>query len=408
MAIYRYESTNRDGVPCSGTVDATSREKAEVLARKRCQTVTRLAPDYAENISRLLRMDMDLLLSGGRIKPKKLAILCTQLEISLRAGMPLVRSLELAARTAPDAYLKEVLSLTAEDVQSGETLSDAFRSRCPGLPEVFLQTVHAGESSGTLSDSFRRLEAHYARSAATGAQIGSALIYPAMLLLVAVGVVAVILMYAVPVFEESFANMGQALPGPTAALIALSGFLRSHFLLLLSCLACIVLGLLLLGRTPQGKQAFGHLTLKIPGIGQLYRLNAAARYAATLASLLDAGLPLLRAAAIAAQAEENRPIRSVLEAAGAGIGEGRSFAEGLRASPLLPPLLGEMAALGEETGHLAETLSLTGRHFAAETETRLKRLLGILEPCITLLLAVVVIFILLCVYLPVFGMYGGI
>ncbi len=408
MAIYRYEGTSRDGLPISGTLEAPSREKAMMLVQKRCHTITKLAPDHAENISRLLRMDMDVLLSGGRISPKKLALLCTQLEISLRAGMPLVRSLELAARTVPDSYLKDVLSHTALDVQEGETLSDAFRSRCPGLPEVFLQTVHAGESSGTLTDSFRRLAEHYTRSASTGAKIGSALIYPAMLLLVAMGVVAVILIYAVPVFEESFATQGQALPGPTAMLISVSSFLRTHFLLLCACFFCGVLGLILLSRTPKGKLFFGHLALKIPGIGPLIQMNAASRYAATLASLLDAGIPLFRAASIAAEGVENLPIRDALASAGLGIGEGRSFSVGLRTSSLLPPLLAEMAALGEETGHLSETLDLVSHHFAAETEIRLKRLLSILEPCITLLLAILVIFILLCVYLPVFEMYGGI
>ena len=407
MAIYRYEGTSQEGLPISGSVEASTKEQAAALAQKRCENLTRLAPDHIENLNRLLRMDMDVLLSGGRIRPKKLALLCTQLEISLRAGMPLVRSLELAARTAPDTYLKEVLQHTASDVQSGETLSDALRSRCPGLPEVFLQTVHAGEESGTLSDSFRRLADHYSRSAATGSQIGSAFVYPAMLLTVAVGVIALILIYAVPVFEESFAGMGQSLPGPTAALIAVSGFLRAHFLLLAACLSCAVLGAILLGRTPKGKLLFGHLALGIPGIGPLVTLNAAARYAETLGSLLDAGIPLLRAAATAAGSVDNLPLRQALEAAGTGIGEGRTFAEGLRAKPL-PPLLAEMAALGEETGRLAETLTLVSRHFAAETENRLKGLLSILEPCITLLLAVLVIFILLCVYLPVFGLYGGI
>ena len=407
MAIYRYEGTNREGLPVSGTLEAPDRDAATELAQKRCRELTRLAPDYMKNLSRLLGTDMDVLLSGGRVRPKKLALLCTQLEISLRAGMPLVRSLELAARTAPDTYLKEVLQHTASDVQEGETLSDAFRSRCPGLPEVFLQTIQAGEESGTLSGSFRRLADHYSRSAATGAQIGSALVYPAMLLAVAAGVVAVILIYAVPVFEESFAGMGQSLPGPTAALVAVSGFLREHFLLLAACLACAVLGLILLGRTPQGKLLFGHLTLSLPGIGPLVTMNAAARYAETLGSLLDAGIPLLRAAATAAECVDNLPLRQALEQAGRGVGEGRSFAGGLRVKPL-PPLLAEMAALGEETGQLAETLSLVSRHFAAETKNRLKGLLSILEPCITLALAVVVIFILLCVYLPVFGLYGGI
>jgi len=407
MAIYRYEGTSREGLPVSGTLDAATKEQATALAQRRCSQVTRLAPDHWENLNRLLRMDMDVLLTGGRIRPKKLALLCTQLEISLRAGLPLVPSLELAARTAPDAYIKEVLQHTASDVQAGESLSDALRSRCPGLPEMFLQTVHAGEASGTLSDSFRRLADHYSRAAATGAQIGSAFLYPAMLLLVALGVIAVILIYAVPVFEESFADMGQALPGPTAALIALSGFLRGHWLLLLACLSCAMLAAVLLGRTPKGQLLFGHLALMLPGIGPLVKMNAAARYAETLGSLLEAGIPLLQAAATAAETVTNRPLRQALDAAGRGIGQGRGFAEGLRTS-LLPPLLGELAALGEETGQLAETLMLVSRHFAAETQNRLKGLLSILEPCVTFLLAVVVIFILLCVYLPVFGLYGGI
>lgn len=408
MAIYRYEGTGRDGLPISGTLEAPDRETARLLAENRCPNLARLAPDYGANLHRLLGMDMGVLLSGGRIPAKKLVLLCTGLEISLRAGMSLVRSLRLAAATAPDAWLTEILDRTAGDVESGETLSDALRSRCPGLPEVFLQTIQAGEQSGTLADSFRRLSEHYRRSAATGAQIGSALIYPAMLLLVAFGVIAVILIYAVPVFEESFQNMGQALPDPTAALIALSGFLRSHFLLICAGTACGILALILLSRTNGGRHFFGKLALGLPLIGPLFRHGAAARYAATLASLLEAGLPLTQAASVAARAEENLPLRKELEKACLAVTEGHSFAEGLRRCPDLPPLLAEMAALGEETGHLPETLCLISGHFSEETDLRLKRLLSILEPAITLILAILVIFILLCVYLPVFGMYGGI
>ena len=408
MAIYRYEGTGRDGLPISGTLEAPDRETARLLAESRCPNLARLAPDYGANLNRLLRMDMGVLLSGGRIPAKKLVLLCNGLEISLRAGMPLVRALRLSAATAPDAWLSEILEQTAGDVESGETLSDAFRSRCPGLPEVFLQTVQAGEQSGTLADSFRRLSEHYRRSAATGEQIGSALIYPAMLLLVAFGVIAVILIYAVPVFRESFANMGQALPGPTAALIVVSEFLRSHFLLICAGTACGILALILLGRTNSGRHFFGKLALQLPLIGPLFRHSAAARYAATLASLLEAGLPLTQAASVAARAEENLPLRKGLEDACRAVTEGRSFADGLRRCPDLPPLLAEMVALGEETGHLPDTLTLISGHFAEESNLRLKRLLSILEPTITLILAILVIFILLCVYLPVFGMYGGI
>ena len=408
MATFYYEGQSREGTALSGTLEAPSRDAAMEAARKRCHTVQTLEPMYLAEIQRLLHMDMGMLLSGGRIPAKKLSLLCSQLAISLEAGMPLMRSLQLAARTAPDQYLKEVLDGAAEDVRGGESLSDAFRSRCPGLPDAFLETIRAGEHSGTLADSFRRLSEYYSRTAATGEKIGSAFVYPALLLLVAAGVIAVILIYAVPVFEESFASMGTALPGPTAFLIALSDLLRKHFLLIAASSACCILSLILLGKTPRGRLIFGALALRLPGVGGVLRIQAAASFSATLSALLGAGLPLAEAAAIAARAEDNPLLRRDLDRACAGLQEGRSFSGGLEESPHLPPLLGEMAALGEETGQLAETLRLVSVHFAGETDIAVKRLLSLLEPCITLLLAVLVVGILLCVYLPIFGMYGGI
>lgn len=358
------------------------------------------------SIRDLLNTDVEIIITGGKLSPKKLALLCSQLSITLKAGLPLVDALELAARNHKDPTVKRMLAEVRQDVQAGQSLSRAMQRQEPLLPGTFLPALRAGEASGDLSEAFGQLKGYYERSAAISAKVRSAMAYPLLLGTVAAAVVTVILLYAVPVFTKSFASLGTALPMPTQILIALSDSLNTHVLLLGGGAVFLCAAVFLFGKTAPGRRIGGFLRLWIPGLGAVSRMQTAVQVSTTLCALLRAGVSLAEAIRVTADSTENPLIAGDLYLACQGLLEGKPLSDGLRKSRYLPSLLVEMTAAGEATGQLEETLQVVSQYYTQETEAAVKTALGLLEPCLTLLLALLVMFILLAVYLPLFSMYG--
>lgn len=408
MKAFRYEGLSASGAVVDGVVEAIDRDDAAAKAREYCRVLVKIEPVSAGKVNDIMNADLGLLLSGGKIKAKKLALLSSQLSIELKAGLPLVRSLRLVAENEEDKHLKKILEEVADDVQAGHGLARSFQTRAPKLPSTFIETIRAGEASGRLDDSFDRLKTYFENQDAVASKVGSAMIYPAMLIAVAVVVVMVIMIFAVPVFEDSFSSMGNELPLPTKLLIGMSNFMTENVLLLIAIVAILVIGVILFRKSEAGRHFFARLAMTFPGISLVNRMNAAAQFASTLSTMMAAGLPLIQATHITAATAENLLVSEEIEAACKGVLEGYTLSRGLRRSQYLPTLLLEMTAVGEETGHLEETLNVVSDYYTKEVDTAVKRALGILEPCITIVLAVVVVFILLSVYLPIFSMYGSV
>lgn len=406
MIAYRYKGLTSGGVEVQGVVEAFDKADAVTKAKANCRVLIEIAP--VKSSDGILNADIGQLLGGGKIKPKKLALLCSQLAIEQKAGLPLVRSLELVAENEQDKTLKRILTEVAEDVHAGNGLADSFAKRGPQLPKSFIETVRAGEDAGRLDDSFTKLKVYYENSASVASKVTSAMVYPIMLIVVAIVVVAIIMIKAVPVFESSFADMGSELPGVTKMLIAISNFFVNYWLLGLAILASVVLAAYLYGRTDSGAHLYARILLKFPGIGMVNIMNGACELCSTLSTMLSAGLPLVQAASITANVASNLLISEDIRAATTGVIEGRTLGSGLKDSPWIPNLLKEMIAVGEETGKLEDTLNVVNDYYTQEVNTAVQRALGILEPCIILVLAGLVVFILLSVYLPLFSMYGSI
>lgn len=405
MTTYRYIGKSTAGAITEGIVEAFDRQDALIKARQHCHVLVKLEPVPESPLRRML--DMGSLLSGGKFRPKTLALLCSQLSIELKAGLPLVSCLELVTENSRDQKLRRLLKEVTEDVRAGNTLADSFALRTSGLPRTFLETIRAGEESGKLDECFSHLQRYYEDAHTVSSKIAGAMVYPAMLLAVAALVLTVILIFAVPVFEDSFSAMGRALPLPTRILTGVSHLLTQNWPLLLALLAAAGTGFALYRKTEPGRRFLARMALTFPGIGQINRMKAAAQFSSTLSTMLRAGLPLVQAARITAATVENLLIREDMDAAVRGMIEGRALEDGLRKSAYLPGLLLEMTAVGEKTGHLEDTLEVVSAYYTREVDSALKQALEILNPCITIALAVAVVFILLAVYLPIFGMYGS-
>ena len=408
MKQYRYEGFSPSGAPLQGVVDAADKADAVRKAKEYCRVLVKLEPAPGSKMNDAMNADIGVLLSGGKIKPKKLALLSSQLAIELKAGLPLIRSLRLVAENEEDKYLKGILSEVADDVESGMALSRAFKNRAPKLPTTFIETIKAGEASGHLDESFDRLRVYYEKIANISSKVGSAMIYPAMLISVAIIVVAIIMIFAVPVFKESFSSMGNTLPLPTRVLIGISDFMVNNILLLIAITAVLIIAAILLSKTSAGRHAYAKLAMTFPGIGDVNKMNAAAQFSATMSTMLGSGLSLMQAAKITSDTASNLLVQEDLEDAVTALVEGKTMSSALYNSENLPHLLVEMTAVGEQTGKLEDTLNVVSEYYTKEVDTAVKRALGILEPCITIVLALLVVFILLAVYMPIFSMYSAI
>jgi len=395
------------GTPAEGLVEAFDEQDAIVRARANCRVLISVEPVNKSKFSGLMNADLGELLGGGKVKPKKLALICSQLAITLKAGLSLVPSIRLAEENEPDKRLKHLLGEVADDVQAGNKLADSFAMRGPYLPRTFIETIRAGEESGHLDDTFHRLQKYYEDAAGVKSKVGSALIYPILLIVVAVLVVVIIMVKAVPVFAQSFGDPA-SLPGPTRALIGISNFFVNNIFLIFVAVVGIICALIIYRKTSAGAHAFARLALVFPGIGTVNRMNAATQFASTLGTMMSTGLPLVQAARIAADVCDNLIIGENIKKAVDGVTEGKRLTDGLKDSPWLPKLLVEMTAVGEESGKMEETLEVVNDYFTKDVGTAVSRALGILEPAIILVMAGMVVFILLSVYLPLFSMYGSV
>ena len=402
MTTYRYKGTSSSGAAIEGVVEAFDQQDAVVKARENCRVLISVEPVSGGKVNDILNADIGALISGGKIKPKSLALLCSQLSIEMKAGLPLVSSLKLVAENEADKTLKKILTEVADDVHAGNGLADSFALRGPTLPRTFIETIRAGEESGKLDETFDRLQKYYEDSAAVASKVGSALVYPIMLLSVAAVVISIIMIFAVPVFAKSF---GDNLPLPTKILVAMSNFMVNNWLLLAALVIAAVMGIILYGKTDSGRHLYARMALTIPGVCLINRMNAAAQFCSTLATMLSAGLPLVQSARITSNVSDNVLIQEDIDKAVTGVIEGNRLADGLKQSQWFPTLLLEMVTVGEETGKMEETLNVVSDYYNKEVDVAVKRALDILNPCITVVLALIVVFVLLSVYLPIFSMY---
>ena len=408
MITYQYKGTSANGAPVEGVIEAFDKQDAVNKARENCRVLLSVEPVNDSKLHNVMNADIGELLTGKKVKAKSLALLCSQLAIELRAGLPLVSSLRLVAENEQDKNLKALLGEVADDIHAGNGVADAFVAHGPWLPRTFIETVRAGEESGKLDECFERLKRYYEDSANVSAKVGSAMVYPFMLIGVADIVITIIMTTAVPVFKDSFASLGNELPGPTRLLIGLSDFMVNNIVLLSAVIIAVVLGFIVYGKTNNGRRVYARLALTFPGINLMNRMKAASQFSATLSTMLAAGLPLVQATRITADTTENQLVAEQIDSAVDGVIEGNRLSDGLKKGKWLPALLLEMLSVGEETGKMEATLDVVSEYYNQEVDTAVKRALEVLNPVITIVLAILVVFILLSVYLPIFGMYGSI
>lgn len=402
IPTFAYQALTPSGKKIDGVLEAFDEVEA-------VQQIRQEYPIVLSVKSIKVRKKRESTLFTPMVSQKALAMACSQLGTVLDAGLPIVRALSLIAEQTSDKQLRHIFQQVTADVSVGHGLAASFEARGQRrLPSVFVETIRAGEESGTLDVSFRRLYNYFNKAAKTRARTVAALTYPIFVIAVAVIVIMVIMVAAIPTFTSTFASMEIELPLPTRMVIAMSHFTARWGLLTVAILALVVIAAKVWQRkTEQGRVFFSKLSLGIPLIGKLIRMKAAAQFANTMATLLAAGLPIMRAIAITARTLNNYTISTQVATAAFALEEGKRLDDVLRRCPDLPSLLAEMTAVGEDAGSLESTLDVVAQFYDNETETLMNKVLSLLEPILIVCLAVFVILVLMAVYLAMFALYGS-
>jgi type IV pilus assembly protein PilC len=337
-----------------------------------------------------------------RVSAREFLVFNQELATLLKAGMPLVQSLDLLKRRVTSAVFRSVLDDVHERVRSGTALSDAFGAQGELFPRVYTASLLAGERSGNLDAVLRRY-VDYAKVIATlKRKIVSALVYPAILIVFSLVLVSIIVLNVVPAFADFYGGFGAELPLATRVIMQVSDFVRAQFM-------WVVLGSALLGTAfvlwlrQAGEQArFDHFMLRLPGLGPVARKFGTSQMARTLATLLGGGLPLVNALDIAARSVGNRYLAGQLDIVAARVREGESFAAALDARRNFPDVAVKMAEVGEATGALQEMLNTVADFFDEEISTHLERFVTLVEPVLLIIMGIVIAGLLLALYMPLF------
>lgn len=400
MKAFKYTARSSYGATVDGIIEANTRDEAIGMLKDDGYIVMQIEASGSEH-------DIDLRIGGKKTKEKTLSVMCTQFAIILEAGLPIVRTLELVGSQMEDKTLKEILSNVANDVAAGYELAGSFEKHGGHLPTTFIESIRAGEQSGNLTIVFQRLADFYRKQAETKGKVKGALMYPTFIMVVAVIVVGVIMIFAVPTFKTTFESMGNELPLPTQILIGLSDFLTKFWWVFILIAALLYGGVQLAKRkSEEFHLKWSQLGTKLPVLGKVTSLSSASQYASTMAVMMTAGLSTPQAVEVTSRTIENFYMGYKLAGIVPDLEAGRPLAETLAATEAYPTLAVEMTGVGEQTGELEHTLEVVSDYYDFEVKEATDRAIGMMEPITICLLAGIVCLILLAVYLPMFSIYG--
>ena len=359
-----------------------------------------------------VRMQFDLLtrFSGSRsdssIRPADFLIFNQQFSTLVKAGLPILKALDLLAERAAAPRLRPILRDVRQRVRDGALLSEALTAQ-GSFPPVYVTAITAGERSGNLTGVIDQYIAYLRVSTGFRRALATALIYPAILVLAVIVIVTYLVTYAMPQFAKLYQDLGVPLPDATRILLEVSVPLRSYFFVFAAVVVGGVVALYLWTRTLQGALAIDRLKPKVPVLGDIWLKGEIAQFVRTLSTLLGGGTPLVSALQTSSAAIGSRLISTSIEQASERVREGKTLSESLAETQLVPPLALEMIEVGEASGALPAMLTSVAEFYEEEVSTRLQRTLVWVTPAILVVMAVVIGFILISLYLPLFSLQIG-
>src|SRR5574338_1706268 len=396
MPTFTYTARALNGDLKSATIDAPSRD--DVIAQLKRQRLNVVKIDEATTKKKM----------GGKITMRDIVIFTRQFSTMINAGLPLVQALDILAQQSENPALKDVTRQVVYDVESGHTVADALRKHPQAFTELYVNMVAAGEAGGILDTILMRLATFMEKNDALGRKVKGAMLYPGVIMSVAVIAIAVLLIFVIPVFESMFGSVGLALPLPTRIVIGLSRFLKGYWYLIGLGIGGTIFLVRRYYATPNGKLTIDKTLLKMPVLGDVLRKSAVSRFTRTLGTLISSGVSILDGLEITAKTAGNRVIQDAIMASRASIAGGETIATPLQKSAVFPPMVISMIAVGEQTGGLDEMLSKIADFYDEEVDVAVGALLSLMEPVMIVVLGVIVGGMVVAMYLPIFDMMNAI
>jgi len=395
MAIFVWEAETRRGELKKGEMDAA--DEAVVRGALRRQglksiIVKKKPKDILEYLPFLKQ----------KVKEKDIVVFARIFSTMINAGLPLIQCLDLLAQQEQNKTFAAIITSVKEDIEGGSTLHDALKKHPKIFDELFVSLVAAGESGGILDVILNRVSSYMEKALKLKRRVKSAMTYPAIVLIVAVGVVALLLVYVIPVFKKLFEGMGGQLPGPTQLVVNISEFTQSYFLFMIGVVIVVVFIFRRYYRTEKGRLNIDALVLKAPVFGPLIKKIAVAKFTRTLSTMLGSGVPILEGLTIVSKTAGNVIVENAIMKTRQSISEGRTIAEPLAETDVFPPMVVQMIAVGEATGALDAMLAKIADFYDDEVDVAVSALTAMLEPFMMIFLGVVVGGMIICMYLPIF------
>ncbi len=345
---------------------------------------------------------------GTGVKTREIVIFTRQFATMINAGLPLVQSLDILAEQTENPKLQKVIAEVLYDVESGNTLADAMEKHPKAFSKLFVSMVSAGEAGGILDTILLRLATFLEKADALARKIKGAMIYPGVILGVAVAAVAILLIFVIPTFQTMFASAGVPLPLPTQIVISLSALLQAWWWAMLLGMGAAAFALRAFYRTEGGERAVDGLLLRLPILGDVQRKAAVARFTRTLGTLVSSGVAILEGLEITAKTAGNRVIQDAVMDSRASIAGGDTISGPLKQSGVFPPMVVQMINVGEQTGGLDEMLTKIADFYDEEVDAAVGNLLAAMEPIMIVVLGVVVGGMIVAMYLPIFDMVSAV
>lgn len=394
MPTFRYVAKENTGKTVSGTLDYSEKSLLIEALRKKGLIIISIEETKKRKVSGL----------GKKVKLDDIVVFSRQLATMVDSGIPLVQAMDILSDQIEKPAFKNIIATIRDDIETGYSLSDALLKHSRVFSSLYVNMVKAGESSGALDDILDRLASYLEKASALQRKVKSSLIYPAVVVSMAVLITLVMLLKVIPTFKGIFEMLGGTLPLPTRILIFVSDTLRQMFLYIVIVFSVFLFFMKKFLNTERGRTIFDKTILRLPVLGPLFRKVAVAKFTRTLATLVKSGVPILVSLEIVGKTSGNKVVEKALEEVRASIKEGENIADPLAKSGVFPPMVVRMVNVGEQTGELEKMLGKIADFYDDQVDAAVSGLTSLIEPLIIAFLGIAIGGIVIAMFLPIFKM----
>ena len=391
MPSYAWKGKNRIGELQEGVIVAETRDSAAAMLRRNGIQVVAVKAQAAAGTK-----------SFGKVKAKELAIFTRQFSVMIDAGLPLVQCLEILGAQQQDKGFKKIIDAVRRDVEQGATLQTALSKHPKAFNDLYVNMVGAGEAGGILDVILQRLSGYIEKAVKLTAKVKSAMTYPITVIVIAFSVVVIIMVKVIPVFSQMYEGLGSKLPAPTLVCMAISTVFINYSYVVAAFIVVAWFGIRQYYRTNTGRLQIDGFLLKIPVLGDMLMKVAVARFCRTLGTLTSSGVPILEGMEITARTSGNQVIQNAILTAKTAVEQGRNIATPLAETKVFPPMVVQMVGVGEATGALDAMLAKVADFYEDEVDNAVAALTSLMEPLMIAVLGVIIGFIVIAMYLPIF------